>query len=266
MIEIIVNQKNKEGIRYSFDSGSITIGRSPENEIPLGSPAISDKYARISLFENNCLIQRLVSTDSLLVNDKEVQRAPLYNRDVIRIGHYTLTVLSDKLTRPADGMTVNSTGATMRPVDSDRNNNPAAEETEPAAADTVKNGTPDPDSPATSSEGEPNQGEPSAGEPIVNGEDSPQPNLLSTGIDVLAGPAQGKRIYFTGQSAKLGLKEEAVVVIQPVQDGYVVFASNKYLVVTLNGKPMQEKPMPLTDGDMIDYANIRSRFFAESGS
>ncbi|MDA9981950.1 FHA domain-containing protein [Gammaproteobacteria bacterium] len=245
MIEILVNQKNTEGVRYSFDRGTITIGRSPDNEIHLNSTAVSDKHARISLVENNCLIQKLESADLLLVNDKEVQRARLYNQDVIRIGHYALTVLSDNLTRFADSMAAGRTRTTMAPVDADQNNNPAAKEIEPAAAttDTANSGVSDPTTPT---------------------EPSPQPNLLSTGIDVLTGPAQGKRICFTGQSAKLGLKDEAVVVIKPLQGGYVVFASNKYLVVTLNGKPMQEKPMPLTDGDLIEYTNIRSRFFIET--
>ncbi len=250
MIEIVVNQKNKDRDRYSFDRGTVTIGRSPDNEIHLDSPEVSDKHARISLFENNCLIQKLASTDSLMVNDEEVQRTRLYNQDVISIGHFTLTLLSDRLTRITDAITADGAEATMAPADTDRQNDTAAEAAPSAAAtDTVTTGIADPDPPLTPGEGE----------------HSAQPSLLSTGVDVLTGPAHGKRILFTGRCAKLGLKDEAVVVIKPTPGGYEVFSSNKYLMVTLNGRVMGAKPTPLSDGDMIDYANLRSRFFVEPG-
>jgi len=251
MIEIVVSQENNDRVRYSFDRGTITIGRSPDNEIQLKSPTASDQHARISLFENNCLIQKLASTDSLLVNDEEVQRTRLYDQDVIRIGHYTLTVFSDRLTRITDIKTADTTKATLAPADTDRQNNTVAGAAPSATVtDNITTDFSDPDSPVIPGEGE-----------YVA-----QPNLLSTGVDILTGPAQGKRIFFTGQSAKLGLKDEAVVVIKPTPGGYEVFASNKYLMVTLNGRVMGAKPTPLSDGDMIDYANLRSRFFVEPGT
>lgn len=233
MIEIVVSQNNHQMARYSFDRGTISLGRSSGNEIQLNSPAVSDEHARITLFENRCLIQAVDSGGALIINDKEVQRTTLHNQDVIHIGPYQLTVLSDSLNQAMTSSKFTVAEAPTAPGDdpgeaADRETSGKSEHTETEFSPRI---------------------------------------LLATGVDVLSGPARGKRIYFTGQSAKLGLNNETMVTIIPTGDGYAISALNSsHLTVTLNGKPMEDAPLPLIHGDLIEFSNLKSRFFTAPGS
>ena len=86
-------------------------------------------------------------------------------------------------------------------------------------------------------------------------------SLLSTGVDVLSGPAKGRRILFTGKTARLGIKDETVVTIAPSGHGYVVTATNRYIVATHNGERLTDKPEPLSHGDLIEFSELKARFF-----
>lgn len=94
-------------------------------------------------------------------------------------------------------------------------------------------------------------------------ESSPPP-LHGTGIDMMSGPAEGKRVYFTRDRAVLGIKDVTAVVIRSVQEGYVAQAPNEDIVVTLNGDVISQNPVPLDSGDLIAFGNLKARFFIEN--
>lgn len=305
MVEIIVNQKNTERTRYSFDSGTITIGRGSANELHLNSPTVSDKHARVSLFDDNCVIQSLVPGGAVFVNGSEIEKARLYDQDVIQIGPYKLNIRGDELVRntvepaPLDG------GATE--VESDVHDalDPPELEAGPDEA-TIGSGLKDrPEQTAPAAEREPDAEQATPGDldqspaPEIMGtfstfddgapkmDDSngaaalsieernlaeeqrlakvrdtlPKVSLISTGVDVLSGPAKGKRIIFTGKCARLGIKDDTAATIRPSQHGYMVSASNHYIVVTLNGKRLTDKPEPLSHGDLIEFSELKARFY-----
>lgn len=85
--------------------------------------------------------------------------------------------------------------------------------------------------------------------------------LLSAGVDVLAGPAMGNRVYFSQQSATLGVGGESALEIKSVAEGYVLLAPKRDMDVRLNGESVTNSPAGLVDGDQVDFGNISVRFF-----
>jgi len=95
--------------------------------------------------------------------------------------------------------------------------------------------------------------------------DEQKSSLLSTGVEVLSGPARGRRVLFTGKSAKLGIKNESLVTIRPSQHGYMVSAASHFVIATLNGKRLTKKPEVLSDGDLIEFTELKARFLIGPG-
>ena len=95
--------------------------------------------------------------------------------------------------------------------------------------------------------------------------DEQKSSLLSTGVEVLSGPARGRRVLFTGKFAKLGIKNESLVTIRPSQHGYMVSAASHFVIARLNGKRLTGKPEVLSDGDLIEFTELKARFLISPG-
>lgn len=85
--------------------------------------------------------------------------------------------------------------------------------------------------------------------------------LLSTGIQVLAGPGQGKKIYFTQTEAALGVRDEVALVIKRLGDQYVAEKSDEHFIVSINGDALDDEGSVLKQDDEISFANLKVRFF-----
>lgn len=232
-MEIVVSRNNTECTRYAFERGTITIGRDFGNEIRLESPAVLEKHARLSLFDDGCQIQSLAGDSTVFVNSNGVEKARLYDQDVVRIGPYQLVIHDSELVR--------KTGEA-----------PEAE-VEPTVEQRIEGAF------------TPFEHKKTGPGPASGRVDTPRSNLMFTGVDLLTGPVKGKRIRFTGNSAKLGIRNETVVAIRPSQHGYMVSATNHYLIAKLNGERLTDKPSQLSDGDLIEFSELKARFFVESG-
>lgn len=306
MVDLKICKRDNEVSRYSFDSGSVTIGRGPENEIHLNSPSVCPQHARLSIVAGSCSIENLTANSSTFVNNLEVNRAQLYNKDVIRIGHYSITFCMDDEEEQSDtpARPKTTADANAKPkITSGKDNHQQTPPPNTASAsfqrdtDAPAKGLYKRDATPTEAESLPMavkqfaaapQGERSTtlGAQAQTGDQPDEadlgtdgraparasasennlPPLHGSGIDVLSGPAEGKRIYFTRDRAALGIKDVTAVLIKSAQDGYVALAPNTDINVTLNGDLITESPVPLDSGDLIAFGNLKARFFIDDPS
>jgi type II secretory ATPase GspE/PulE/Tfp pilus assembly ATPase PilB-like protein len=78
-------------------SGKVTIGRSPENTIPLIDERASRKHCIIELDQQNCWIVRdLNSRNGTKVNDEKINAAILKPGDVLKVGSHEFLVEGDR--------------------------------------------------------------------------------------------------------------------------------------------------------------------------
>ena len=302
MIELTISKRSTKLFRHSLDDGTITIGRNPDSEIYLNSPSVSHEHARISLSEGKWFIEDLASKGGTLVNDITIQHSELHDKDVIQVGHYKIdcSFVMDKQTsnvasihpvkteQPQDKTDSEASEETQYPeevvpkimatesdIDKPFGSTDSEQQTELRANENASfpNSGEDPNPQrATENDIQPEAGKPaidnssfSAGiQPHTSTRGGAVPPLHGTGVDVLAGPAQGKRIYFTRDSAALGVKDVTAVVIKSVEDGYTAQAPNEALPVTLNDDAIDDNPVQLDNGDLIGFSNLSARFFVDT--
>lgn len=82
------------GRRVELGFQRITIGREEENDLVLDSESASRKHSEIFILNGERMIGDLGSTNGTFVNDIRVDRAPLSNGDLIRIGNTVLKFLA----------------------------------------------------------------------------------------------------------------------------------------------------------------------------
>ena len=91
MMQFTVFHNNEPIKTYESDATSITVGRLPENEIPLASISISRQHANIERNgANQYIISDLNSLNGILVNGIKTKKGPLLHGDKISIGKYSI--------------------------------------------------------------------------------------------------------------------------------------------------------------------------------
>jgi ABC-type multidrug transport system ATPase subunit len=80
------------------DRGVLTIGRSPEVDIPLEAPVVSRQHARLERTPDGPLLRDLNSTNGTFVNGERLtQPRPLQEGDAVQIGPFTLIYTGERL-------------------------------------------------------------------------------------------------------------------------------------------------------------------------
>jgi adenylate cyclase len=89
----LIYQDGESPQTYTFSSGEVVIGRSPECQVVLRDFGISRTHARVLVDEDEgvCRIQDLKSKNGTLVNGVQVVEAPLRDGDRIQLGKIELT-------------------------------------------------------------------------------------------------------------------------------------------------------------------------------
>src|SRR5256886_3130228 len=73
-------------------SRPVTIGRSPDNDLPVDNLAVSNYHAKIYFEAGRMVIEDLDSLNGTFVNDLRVERATLHDGDNIHIGKHKIRV------------------------------------------------------------------------------------------------------------------------------------------------------------------------------
>ncbi len=89
---ILVKNGFYEGLEVCVDSDWLVIGRGRSADVVLAEPTISRSHAAIGFDDTGFFVQDLGSTNGTLVNGAKTERAPLKNRDVLRMGKLTVGV------------------------------------------------------------------------------------------------------------------------------------------------------------------------------
>jgi pSer/pThr/pTyr-binding forkhead associated (FHA) protein len=85
---------NKQVIKeYPFSKDSLTLGRKPDNDIPIDNPAVSGYHSRIDKTGSAFILTDLQSTNGTFVNDHKIVTHKLVHGDHITIGKHTLVFL-----------------------------------------------------------------------------------------------------------------------------------------------------------------------------
>jgi len=83
----------------------VTIGRAPDNDIPIDNLAVSNYHARVYLEAGSLVVEDLNSLNGSFLNDIRVERAMLKDGDTILIGkHVVLVDQEHDAAIPMDGL------------------------------------------------------------------------------------------------------------------------------------------------------------------
>jgi pSer/pThr/pTyr-binding forkhead associated (FHA) protein len=74
------------------NGGAITIGRGPDNSIPIDNLAVSSRHAQIKSEQGRLVIEDLDSLNGTFVNNQRVKRAALKSGDVVMVGKHSIYV------------------------------------------------------------------------------------------------------------------------------------------------------------------------------
>ena len=109
----------KDGVdvsRFSMNEGSKIIGRSPSVDVVVADHVISRRHARLSIDNDELMIEDLGSTNGVRVNGSKVVRKAIGTNDEVMLGSYALIVSeheSEDLLRETGALIPFDAGATL---------------------------------------------------------------------------------------------------------------------------------------------------------
>lgn len=95
MAKLVVTTPDGKSTEVPLDKERISVGRHPDNQIPLNDSSVSGKHAVIITVAGASFIEDLNSTNGTLVNGNRIKKHPLTNGESITIGHCKLDYQGD---------------------------------------------------------------------------------------------------------------------------------------------------------------------------
>ena len=92
MAKLSLMFENKLVKEVPIGSRPVTIGRSPDNDLPVDNLAVSNYHARVYYEAGRLVVEDLDSLNGTFVNDLRVERATLHDGDSIWIGKHHIKV------------------------------------------------------------------------------------------------------------------------------------------------------------------------------
>jgi pSer/pThr/pTyr-binding forkhead associated (FHA) protein len=87
---LLVKLHDRSSQEIDLTSEHFTIGRKPDNDLPIEDPAVSGHHARITKIHAVYFVEDLKSTNGTFVNDKRIDRHQLRDTDVVTIGRHRI--------------------------------------------------------------------------------------------------------------------------------------------------------------------------------
>ena len=232
---------------YELNKERVTIGRKPDNDIPIDNLAVSGKHALIISILDDSFLEDLGSTNGSYVNGKLVKKHALKNGDVVSIGKHELKYINEHATADDDEFEktmIIKPGSASAAV-------AAAKAAEKAGAGPV---TPPP--------------KPAAAPGHPTGV-TPQSTGMPLGrLTVLNGPIAGKELELTKALITLGKPGTQVAVISRRPQGYflthIESDGDGKRYPRVNGEAIGPRAYQLKNSDLIELAGIKMEFSTTS--
>jgi pSer/pThr/pTyr-binding forkhead associated (FHA) protein len=237
MAKLSLMFENKLMKEVPIGTRPVTIGRSPDNDLSVDNPAVSNHHAKVYYEGTSLVVEDLDSLNGTFVNDLRVERAMLHDGDSIWIGkhHVKVDATADKTIpwdsgRKAAAPNINETMV----LDTKARRNMLQQ----AAA----------------------MGERSQFSPgrlkmptlvILSGRVDQKEYVLTNKLTVI-GKSQMATVHLRGW-----FKPQVAAQINQRDDGYYLGTGSK--IPSVNGAPIQG-PVRLNDGDLIEVCGIRMNF------
>jgi len=234
MAKLVLSMNGVVQGEYELNQERLTIGRKPDNDIPIDNLAVSGKHALIITILDDSFLEDLGSTNGSYVNGKLVKKHALKDGDVIAIGKHELKYVNELATADDDDFEktmIIRPGSASAAVAAAQAAEKAVQSASPAAATPPAGG----------------------GMPLAR-------------LTVLNGPIAGKELELTKALITLGKPGTQVAVISRRPQGYFLTHiesdgdGKRYPVV--NGEPIGAKAYQLQDSDLLELAGIKMEFSA----
>src|ERR1700675_2532934 len=92
MAKLSLMFENKLVKEVPIGSRPVTIGRSPDNDLPVDNLAVSNYHARVYFEAGRLVVEDLNSLNGTFVNDLRVERATLRDGDLVQVGKHYIQV------------------------------------------------------------------------------------------------------------------------------------------------------------------------------
>ena len=83
---------------YYLDKDTFSIGRKSDNDVVIDNLAVSGHHAKVLTILNDSFIEDLNSTNGTYVNGTLIQKQPLKNNDLIKIGKHEIKYINEAAT------------------------------------------------------------------------------------------------------------------------------------------------------------------------
>jgi pSer/pThr/pTyr-binding forkhead associated (FHA) protein len=102
MAKLVLSMNGVVQGEFELNQERATIGRKPDNDIPIDNLAVSGKHALIITILDDSFLEDLGSTNGTYVNGKLVKKHVLKDGDVIAIGKHELKYINEHATEDDD--------------------------------------------------------------------------------------------------------------------------------------------------------------------
>lgn len=103
MAKVVVNRENFKVDEIELEQGTLTVGRSEDNDLHIDDLTVSGRHAKIVTVFGSTYVEDLDSTNGSFVNGKRIKTHTLHNGDVLTIGHYQLLFQGETPDNPHAG-------------------------------------------------------------------------------------------------------------------------------------------------------------------
>lgn len=86
----LVRVDEETGDRIELFGNDLTIGRTPDNDLPIRHASVSRRHARVVMAPEGVCIEDAGSRNGLIVNERRAHRALLSHGDIIQLGQVQL--------------------------------------------------------------------------------------------------------------------------------------------------------------------------------
>jgi predicted component of type VI protein secretion system len=230
MAKLVLSMNGVVQGEYELNQERLTIGRKPDNDIPIDNLAVSGKHALVITILDDSFLEDLGSTNGSYVNGKLVKKHALKDGDVIAIGKHELKYVNEHATADDDDFEktmIIKPGSASAAVAAAQAADKAVESAAPAAAAAPAGG----------------------GMPLGR-------------LTVLNGPIAGKELELTKALITLGKPGTQVAVISRRPQGYFLTHIEGNTFPVVNSEQIGAKAYQLKDSDLIELAGIKMEFSA----